>query len=171
MVGDVQATDWDVQLPRAENACNNSVSDATGLVPNEAQMCFCPCVPLAVSSFPIAVSSFPGIGGHHSSTQGNSMPSTTQCILTTLTLTSWTPPVGALQSPSAVERGWIHSLTATIRQRCQERHGHHRCQGQPLFQFDRYVLKIFVVAPGTRLYYLRRPPPPRQASFVRRLLR
>ena len=38
MVGDEEQKKWDLQLPHVESACNNSVSDATGLAPNEVHM-------------------------------------------------------------------------------------------------------------------------------------
>ena len=57
MVGGEQRTDWDIHLPHVESAYNNSVSAATGLVPNEVHMGGLPRLPLTVFDLP-------SIGGH-----------------------------------------------------------------------------------------------------------
>lgn len=48
MVINEQQNDWDVQLPYVEFACNNSVSAATGLAPNEIHIGRLPRLPLTV---------------------------------------------------------------------------------------------------------------------------
>ena len=59
MVGDEQQPDWDIQLPHVESACNNSVSGATGLAPNEVHMGNLPRLPSIVFDLP-------NIGGYQS---------------------------------------------------------------------------------------------------------
>ena len=47
MVVNQRQADWDLHLPHVEFACNNSVSGATGLAPNEVHMGRLPRLPLA----------------------------------------------------------------------------------------------------------------------------
>ena len=48
MVCNEHQNDWDVDLPHVEYACNNSVSAATGLAPNEVHIGRLPHLPIAV---------------------------------------------------------------------------------------------------------------------------
>ena len=59
MVGDERQNYWDLQLPYVESACNNSVSAATGLAPNEAHLGRLPRLPLTVYDPP-------NVGAHQS---------------------------------------------------------------------------------------------------------
>ena len=54
MVVNERQDDWDAHLPHVEFAYNNSVSTATGLVPNELQMNRLPRLPLTVFEHPYA---------------------------------------------------------------------------------------------------------------------
>ena len=48
MVVNERQDDWDLHLPHVEFACNNSLSAATGLAPNEVHICRLPRLPLTV---------------------------------------------------------------------------------------------------------------------------
>ena len=59
MVVNELQTNWDEQLPHVEFACNNSVSAATGLAPNEVHMGKLPRLPLTIFERT-------GVSGHQS---------------------------------------------------------------------------------------------------------
>ena len=54
MVVNERQDDWDIHLPHVESAYNNSVSEATGLAPNEVHMNRLPRLPLTVLEHPYA---------------------------------------------------------------------------------------------------------------------
>ena len=64
MVVNKQQDDWELRLPDVEFAYKNSVSESTGLAPNEAYMGRRPRLPLTVSERT-------GVAGHQSLTRDN----------------------------------------------------------------------------------------------------
>lgn len=123
-------TDWDVHLPHIEFAYNNSVSQATGLAPNEVHMGRIPRIPLSVFDHP-RVTGHQGLDRDQVDycnlavdRQRRSYELVREChALTVSRIQRRNADLSRAVQPPAFAKGkwaWVYNTAATIRQGTQK---------------------------------------------------